>query len=101
MTLSEYLDKTETTHESLALAIGSDVSSVTRWAGGSRIPATYFAALIAEVTKGAVPVTVWPPPRRRVSRRNVTGGKSREGGRTAVQRSVAKRGAPRDRTGRA
>ena len=79
MRLAEYLRETGRTHESLANAVGSDVSSVTRWSLGTRIPSVWFAVRISEATDGAVPVTSWDPPRRgAVSTRRVTVGKTKQ-----------------------
>ena len=86
MTLAEYLDESKRTHEELARAVGCNTSSVTRWVGGDRVPAVWYAVAIQRATKGAVPVTVWQPlpsSRRAFSRRVMPAGKPTKRARNA------------------
>ena len=54
MTISEWLDKNNLTHEQFALMCGCDRSSVTKWATGERFPSPRWMKVILRVTKGQV-----------------------------------------------
>ena len=54
MTLNEYLEKNNLTHEEFADSIGCHRSAVTRWATGSRRPSPTWIRIILRKTKGLV-----------------------------------------------
>ena len=54
MTLNEYLERNNLTHEDFAASIGCHRSAVTRWATGSRRPSPVWLRIIVRKTKGLV-----------------------------------------------
>lgn len=54
MTLNEYLEKNNLTHEEFAALVGCHRSAVTRWATGSRRPSPAWIRIILRKTKGLV-----------------------------------------------
>ena len=54
MTLNEYLERNNLTHEDFATLIGCHRSAVTRWATGSRRPSPVWIDIIFRKTKGLV-----------------------------------------------
>lgn len=54
MTLNEYMEQNNLTHEDFAASIGCHRSAVTRWATGSRRPSPVWLRIIVRKTKGLV-----------------------------------------------
>lgn len=54
MTISEWLERKNLTHEQFALMCGCDRSSVTKWVTGERFPSPKWMRVILRVTKGQV-----------------------------------------------
>jgi DNA-binding transcriptional regulator YdaS (Cro superfamily) len=63
MTLAEYVARPGDC-AALAKKLGVPHSTVWRWAKGERMPGANWAALIAKVTRGAVPSSSWLSKRR-------------------------------------
>ena len=54
MTISEWLERKNLTHEQFALMCGCDRSSVTKWVTGERFPSPKWMKIVLRVTKGQV-----------------------------------------------
>lgn len=75
MNLADYVAASDAGMIEIARALGVNRSTLFRWLTGDREPTARWANRIAEVTRGAVPVSVWgtpPPPRTTPGKRNRT-----------------------------
>lgn len=54
MTISEWLQQNDLTHEEFALICGCDRSTVTKWITGERTPSPKWAKILLRKTKGQV-----------------------------------------------
>lgn len=68
MTLSEWLESTETTQVQLAEATGIDQALISKYALGRCMPKIPQARKIAEATDNAVPIESWGLPSKKAKR---------------------------------